>query len=142
MEEFEDDGESFQNLVSDLDHVFSQYIRCKYADVNGMVECYTSGRKMRWQEIQCGHFISRSNLGTRWLEANCRPQSMEDNYFKNGNLEEFEYKLHAENSAVVEYLQEIARQVCKPSKDELKHLIIEYRSKLSLVKKKFINNNL
>jgi hypothetical protein len=137
MEEFEDDGESFQNLVSDLDHVFSQYIRCKYADKGGMVECYTSGKKMRWQEIQCGHFIPRANLGTRWLEANCRPQSMEENYFKMGNLEEFEYKLDAENNGVVEYLRELARQVAKPTKEELKSLIIEYRSKLNLIKKKF-----
>jgi hypothetical protein len=33
MEEFEDDGESFQNLVSDLDHVFSQYIKIGRAHV-------------------------------------------------------------------------------------------------------------
>jgi hypothetical protein len=29
-------------------------------------------------------------------------------------------------------------KVTKPTKDELKHLIIEYRSKLNLVKKKFV----
>jgi ribosomal protein L37E len=138
MEEFEEDVESFQNLVSDLDHVFSQYIRCKYADKDGMVECYTSGKKLKWTEIQCGHFIPRTNLATRWLEANCRPQSMDDNYFKMGNLEVFEEKLHEENNAVVEYLKELARQINKPTKDELKSLIIEYRSKLNLVKKKFI----
>jgi len=57
--------------------------------------------------------------------------------FKMGNLEEFEYKLDAENNGVVEYLRETARQVAKPTKDELKALIIEYRSKLNLVKKKF-----
>ena len=141
MEEFEEDGESLQYLISDLDHVFSQYIRCKYADANGIVECYTSGKKMKWQEIQCGHFIPRGNLGTRWMEANCRPQSMEDNYFKLGNLEVFEQKLDEENSGIVEYLQETARQVTKPTRDELKALIIEYRSKLNLVKKKFVKNN-
>jgi hypothetical protein len=92
---------------------------------------------MRWQEIQCGHFIPRANLGTRWLEANCRPQSMEENYYKLGNLEEFENKLDAENNGVVEYLRETARQVARPTKDELKALIIEYRSKLNFVKKKF-----
>jgi len=54
-----------------------------------------------------------------------------------GNLEEFEYKLDEENNGVVEYLRELARQVAKPTKDELKALIIEYRSKLNLVKKKF-----
>lgn len=138
MEEFEDDSESFNNLVQDLDHVFSQYLRNKYADKNGLVECYTCGGKHTIAEIQCGHFMGRSNLGTRWMEANCRPQCMECNYFKTGNIEEFEYKLDAENNAVVEYLRETARQPVRPTREELKSLIIEYRHKLNNVKKKFI----
>lgn len=137
MDEFEEDGESFKNLIQDLDHVFSQYIRCKYADSNGIVECYTSGKKIEWTKIQNGHFIPRSNLGTRWLESNCRPQSEHDNCFLSGNLDVFENKLESEHSGIVDYLQEVARQVSKPTKDELKSLIIEYRSKLELVKKKF-----
>ena len=63
---------------------------------------------------------------------------MECNYFKTGNIEEFEYKLHEENGALVEYLRETARQTAKSTKDELKGLILEYRAKLNLVKKKFI----
>ena len=43
MEEFEDDSASFQNLVSDLDHVFSQYLRNKYSYKTGVVEFYTCG---------------------------------------------------------------------------------------------------
>jgi deoxycytidylate deaminase len=63
---------------------------------------------------------------------------MECNYFKTGNIEEFEYKLHAENNAVVEYLRETARQPVRPTREELKSLVIEYRSKLNNIKKKFI----
>jgi ribosomal protein L37E len=138
MDEFEDDSESFNNLVQDLDHVFSQYLRSKYADNNKIVECYTCGKKHTITDIQCGHFMGRSNLGTRWMEDNCRPQCMECNYFQSGNIEEFEYKLHKENNALVEYLRETARQPVRPTKDELKALILEYRAKLNLVKKKFI----
>jgi hypothetical protein len=138
MDEYEEDGESFQNLVQDLDHVFSQYIRCKYANKEGIVECFTSGKKMEWTKIQNGHFIPRANLGTRWLEANCKPQSEHDNVFLSGNLDVYAKKLDEERPGTVEYLQELARQVAKPTKDELKSLIIEYRSKLDLVKKKFI----
>jgi hypothetical protein len=72
------------------------------------------------------------------MDENCRPQCMECNYFKTGNIEEFEYKLHKENGALVEYLREIARQAVRPTRDELKSLILEYRAKLNLVKKKFI----
>lgn len=134
----DDDFESFKNLTEDLDHVFSQYIRCKYADKEGMVECFTSGKKHHWTKIQNGHFIPRANLGTRWLEQNCRPQSENDNVFLSGNLEVYAKKLDQERPGTVEYLQELARQVAKPTKDELKSLIIEYRAKLDLVKKKFI----
>ena len=100
-------------------------------------------RKKEWKkhtiaEIQCGHFMGRTNLGTRWMEQNCRPQCMECNYFKTGNIEEFEHKLHEENGALVEYLRETARQTVRPTRDELKALILEYRAKLNLVKKKFI----
>jgi ribosomal protein L37E len=136
MDEFEEDGESFQNLVQDLDAIFSQYIRNKHADKNGIVECYTCGNKHTIVEIQCGHFMGRTNLGTRWMEQNCRPQCMECNYFKTGNIEEFENKLNEENGSLVEYLRETARQPVRPTREELKHLIIEYRSKLVLVKKK------
>lgn len=138
MEEFEDDTESFQNLVQDLDAVFSQYIRCKHADKEGNVYCYTSGVKMRWQDSQCGHFISRSNLSTRWLEDNCKPQSPHDNCYLSGNIAVYEKKLEQERNGLPEYLQDVAREINKPTKDELKALIVEYRSKLIQVKKKFI----
>jgi ribosomal protein L37E len=138
MEEFEDDSESFQNLTSDLDYVFSQYLRNKYADKTGVVECYTCNKKYKISEMQCGHFMGRSNLSTRWMEDNCRPQCEQCNCYKDGNIEEFEYRLHKENNALVEYLREIARQAVRPTRDELKGLILEYRAKLNLVKKKFI----
>ena len=130
--------ESVSHLVEDLDAVFSQYIRCKYAKKEGIVVCFTSGKKIEWTKIQNGHFIPRANLGTRWLEANCKPQSEHDNVFLSGNLDVYAKKLDKERPGTVEYLQELARQVAKPTKDELKSLIIEYRSKLDLVKKKFI----
>jgi len=134
----EEDTESFQNLVSDLDYVFSQYIRVKYADKDGIVTCFTSGKKYNWKEIQCGHFISRKNLSTRWLEANCRPQSEHDNCLLSGNLEVFEKNLELERTGSVEMLRELSREISKPTISELKSLIIEYRSKLNQAKKKFL----
>jgi hypothetical protein len=80
--------------------------------------------------------MGRSNIGTRWMEQNCRPQCEECNCYNHGNLEEFEYKLDEENNSLVEYLRETARQVVKPTKDELKGLLIEYRAKLNWVEKK------
>ena len=143
MEDFgEEDRESFTNLIADLDQVFSLYIRMKHARKDGMVECFTSGLKYHYKKIHCGHFISRSNLATRWLEQNCRPQSEYDNCFLGGNLAVFESKLEEEEKGSVDYLRELSRQICKPTISELKSMIIEYRSKMNQVKKKINRDNL
>jgi hypothetical protein len=134
-----DELESMQNLIEDLDYVFSQYIRIKYANKDGIVRCFTSGKDFHWKQIQCGHFISRKNLATRWLELNCRPQSEHDNCFLNGNLEVFEKNLEEERTGSTEYLRELAKEISKPSLTDLKEMIIEYRSKLDNAKKKFLN---
>lgn len=126
--------ESLQNLVADLDMVFSRYIRLRSADKQGYLECYTSGKRLLWQEAQCGHFISRSNYATRWMEQNVRPQSDHDNCALHGNLKVFAAKLEEESKGITEWLLEQSRQVYKPTRDELKQLLIEYRYKLKLLK--------
>lgn len=83
-------------LKKTLDSIFSQYIRRKYADENGMVKCYTCPRIFHWKEIQNGHFISRSYLATRFDENNCRPQCVGDNIFGHGRPLDFEENLKKE----------------------------------------------
>ena len=39
---------SRKTLEKKLDAVFSEYIRRKYADKNGIVSCYTCGKKKFW----------------------------------------------------------------------------------------------
>ncbi len=128
--------ESFMNLVDDLDFVFSRYIRLLHSDEKGIADCYTSGVKKRWQELQCGHFVSRGNYATRWLVDNCRPQTEFENCHLHGNLEVFRKKLNEEKPGLAEWLEEQGRQVCKPSRDELKQLISEYRFKVKLLEAK------
>lgn len=134
--EGQEQDESLQNLIADLDFVFSRFIRLKYCDENGIVECFTSGVKMRWQEAQCGHFVPRANLATRWLEDNCRPQSEYQNCHLSGNLKVFREKLELERHILPEWLEEQGREVCKPSREELKQLIILYRNKVKIIEKK------
>jgi len=134
--EQEEDYESWQNLRDDLDAVFSKYIRVKYSDSAGMLVCYTSGRRMTIAEAQCGHFIPRQHLSTRWHEDNCRPQSKHDNEFLQGNLDVFRIKLEAERKGLPDYLSELSRQVSKPTISELKELLNIYRNKLRIAQMK------
>jgi len=134
--EQETDIDSWTNLRDDLDAVFSRYIRTKYANEEGMVQCYTSGKWITIGEAQCGHFISRSHLSTRWYEPNCRPQSQHDNEYLQGNLEVFRKKLEEVEEGLPDALLELSRQVFKPTISELKELLIIYRNKLRIAQLK------
>lgn len=138
-QEEEEDTESLQNLIDDADYWFSRLIRLKYCDTKGMVRCYTSNVEMRWQDSQCGHFIPRVNLATRWMEDNCRPQSKHDNCFLDGNIEVFAAKLEKEKAGIVEWLKEQSRQVVKPTYEEIKQMIADFRHRSKMLEKKIKN---
>lgn len=87
---------SRSQLVKRLDSVFSQYMRLKDADNNGMVECYTCGAVRHWKEQQAGHFYTRGRHATRWDESNIRVQDYACNIAKSGNYIVFTKKMIAE----------------------------------------------
>lgn len=133
-EEGEED-ESFSNLVDEADTWFSKWVRLAHADKDGVVVCYTSGKKFHWTQIQCGHFISRKHYATRWAFENARPQSEYENCHLHGNLKVFEQKLNEENPYVVAQLKELSREVSKPTRDDLKQLIIDIRHRVKMLEK-------
>jgi hypothetical protein len=92
-------------LKKDLDAVFSIYIRQKYANDLGDVECYTCFKMFPIKKIQNGHFVSRQYLATRWNENNCRPQCWGCNGFGNGKPLDFEERLKKELGD--EYVEEM-----------------------------------
>ena len=98
-----------------LDKVFSEYIRLKYADKNGMVKCVTCGAVKHWKEMQNGHYISRQHLAVRWDETNCHPQDASCNIFRGGNYTA--YALYMLDKYGEEKLQWLEQQ---------KHIITKY----------------
>lgn len=139
VEKYQDEleTESIQNLISDLDVVMSQYIRNKYADNKGIVGCFTCSKKLPIAEMTNGHYISRSHYGLRFLPENLRPQCYHCNGKHETDTEPFRQALERENKGITEYLERLAREVYKPTRDELKELLIEYRYKLNDIKKKY-----
>ena len=98
-----------------LDAVFSEYIRLKYADKNGMVRCVTCGAIKYWKELQAGHYISRQYLAVRFYENNVFPQCVGCNVFKHGNYTS--YALYMLDKYGEEKLQWLEQQ---------KHVITKY----------------
>ncbi len=70
---------SRSNLVKEADRVASLYIR----ERDKGKPCITSGKTWR-EDFQCGHFMSRKHLATRWLDKNMNAQSPEDNMWGAG----------------------------------------------------------
>jgi hypothetical protein len=92
-------------LKKELDKYFSLYIRTTHSDENGNNTCYTCGKAGTIKTMQCGHFVSRQYLATRWHENNCRIQCAGCNLFGNGKPLDFEERLKKELGD--EYVEEM-----------------------------------
>jgi|TARA_R110001583_G_scaffold44296_7_gene140366 hypothetical protein len=122
-----------KTLVKKLDAIFSEYIRRKHADKNGIVKCYTCNKKAYWkgEGMQNGHFISRSSRILRWREDNCRPQCYACNCMRYGQAYIFGANLNKEfgfNKA--EELLIESKKIIKQSDQDLLDLIDDYKQKV------------
>lgn len=114
-------------LKSSLDAIFSTYIRTKYGKT-----CYTCGGT---GTLQCGHFISRSYLATRWDENNCRPCCVGCNIFGHGNLLEFEERLKLElGDEYVEAMKKKRKILFKPTRVWYNERIQYYKNEVEIIK--------
>lgn len=120
-------------LKKELDKWFSLYIRNKYAK-NGTVYCYTCNKPCTVKTIQCGHFVPRQYLATRWDEDNCRPQEAGCNVWGRGQLLDFEENLIAEiGKDKVEALKQKRHQILKLSPQWYLEKIEYYKKKVELL---------
>jgi hypothetical protein len=71
---------SLSALITELDGHFSKFIRTRDT-VNGKVICFTCGKRMAYSESQCGHFIDRDQMPTRFDERNCHAVCEDCNCF-------------------------------------------------------------
>lgn len=126
--------DDLSDLIADADLIFSQFIRLKYADADGMVKCYTCNIVKHWTLMQCGHFAKRGNLYLRFDERNCRPQEATCNEINYGMPAEFLRRLNKEEEGLGDILLEEARIVHKPTRDEIRQVIAEYSPKVTKMK--------
>ena len=122
-----------KTIIKKLDAIFSEYIRRKHADKNGIVKCYTCNKKAYWkgEGMQNGHFISRSSRILRWREDNCRPQCYACNCMRYGQAYIFGANLNKEfgfNKA--EELLIESKKIIKQSDQDLLDLIDDYKQKV------------
>lgn len=117
-----------QRLKSKLWKVFSQYIRKKYADQNGIVECVSCGKKDHWKEMDSGHYIPKSvSLSLMFDERNVHPQCTGCNRFRHGNLTTYALALQKKYGlGILEELDSQRHKITKISVSEYEELIKKY----------------
>lgn len=49
------------------DKAFSRFVRLSCADETGHINCFTCNKRKLWNEVDCGHFQTRSKFSVRWL---------------------------------------------------------------------------
>lgn len=111
------------------DKWFSIYIRLRDSE-DGYCTCITCGAIKSWKEVDCGHWIKRQHMGTRFDERNCAAQCKKCNYFEQGRSAEHEQYIVKRYGYPIRDLLKSAERNCKKySVTELELLAEHYQKK-------------
>lgn len=114
------ENKSISQLKRHADGVFSLFIRKRDK------RCFTCGSI---KNLQCGHFVSRSNNNTRYCQINCNTQCLACNVFKYGNMAVYAQKLiEKHGEGIIKALVDDGRKVKQFTKKELIAIIKKYES--------------
>jgi hypothetical protein len=127
---------SISKLKKELDKWFSFWVRLRSADENGNNQCCTCGKIDNWRNLQCGHFVSRKHLATRFHELNCFPQCIACNIFRNGEQWKFGKFLDRNiEEGISEQLIILGHTTLKISRAEYEEKISYYKECVDKIKK-------
>ncbi len=132
----DDIEQSRSNITSDLDTIFSRYTRIAASNSKGYLNCFICGLELHYTNAHNMHYIQRSEMGSRFLEANNHAGCPQCNDIHETNTKPYTEKLDQWKNGTSEWLIEQSRQVAKISTEELRQLLSEYKFKLKLVKSK------
>jgi hypothetical protein len=124
-----------QKLVRKVDDAFSDVIRLRDADENGMVKCITCGDEYHWTLITCGHFVKRGNMATRYNLKACGPQCGLCNSTHDGKEDEHAaYIDRTYGEGTAESLRKIGREEKHYAEFELQGMLEELRKEVKNLK--------
>ena len=121
----------YSTLKNKLDAVFSIWTRRRFNPQIGMAICVSCGTAKPWRELQCGHFVSRVRLATRWDPENCAPQCGACNVLRRGNP--VGYARWLENRygpSIFATLDDRSRRSVKFTRSDLQAMIDDYSAKI------------
>jgi len=111
--------------------VFSEFIRRRDADSNGICKCITCGLVRHWKEMDCGHGIPRQHKATKYNEMNNHAQCKRCNGFEGGKREVYKVEVDKRYGAGTwDKLEVASRGLAKWSKFEIDTMTTFYKGKL------------
>lgn len=123
-----------QKLKEKLDRVFSQYIRLRDMLPGNVFQCISCGRIKPINQADCGHYINRQHMATRFSEVNCNAQCRSCNRFDEGNMSGYRAGLvrkYGETKVVL--LESMKNDVRKYTDFEYEALIKHYQFKIKML---------
>lgn len=117
------------DLKAKLDREFSLYVRLRDAMPGGWFRCVSCGEIKPFAQADCGHYINRQHMSTRFDEMNCNAQCRKCNRFMEGNPQGYRQGLVAKyGERQVLLLEAKKNQARKYSDFEYEQLIKYYKA--------------
>lgn len=123
---------SRSKAMKEADKWFSEWIRLRDADEDGYVTCITSGRRIKWRQADCGHWISRAKMATRYDERNCHAQGKMANRFQGGHFLEHGLaieRIHGAGTRAI--LEAKAMRECKMTTADFQFIANTYKERVA-----------
>lgn len=129
--------ENLSDLIEDADAIFSQWVRLSASGVDGFLNCFICDAKVHWKEAENMHYIKRGvSLFLRFDPRNNKAGCNTCNCKKGGNYVEYAKKLDALNPGITDILYEEGNLATRPTRDEIRQIILEYTPKVKELLKK------
>jgi hypothetical protein len=117
------------DLKAKLDKEFSLYIRLRDCMPNGYFRCISCGQIKPVGQADCGHYINRQHMNTRFDEMNCNAQCRHCNRFMEGNIQNYRKGLVAKYGVQRVMLLEAKQNITRQYSDfEYEQLIKYYKA--------------
>jgi len=127
-----------KKLIKELDQIFSKYIRLRDS-VNDIGFCITCGKPVIWKHADCGHYIKRQYMATRFDEQNCNLQCKRCNYCEQGADEKYKIAIDKKyGKGTSERLEMRKHNTTRLPDFYIKSEIERYKEKVKIIEKNLI----
>jgi len=132
---------SLSTLKKKLWTIFSQYVRMREADENGITSCISCGKRGHWRSFDAGHFVPKSTgLWCYFLEKSVHPQCQKCNLFLQGNQYEYALSLKKKyGEGVIDEIMSQRKEGFKYSRSDYEEMIQYYSDKVKKIAPHTVN---